>query len=542
MGLRGIGAKKPKTAEELGPTAWDAEGLTPYEAYCVFAESLTVTAGMLAGQKFKLQPYQLDFARELFKTDQHGNRPVRTGLLTLPRKNGKTGFCATLALAFLAGPKHFVVPRGQIILAAADRGQASLLHADVDAFSRTHPQIEGRLIYRQHKREIMDAHSESLLMAISSDAHRQLGKSGSLVLCDEVGSWKDRSLWDALSTSKGAYKNPLEVVLSTQNADNHSLMSELVRYGKGVLEGDIKDPGFYAQIFEAPEDADPWSEEVWTACNPGIAGGYRSLQDIREYAKKAKRMPTLEDTFRLYFLNQRISLTENSFLKRSEWEATERDIPLAALEGRPCYGGLDLASVRDLASFALAFPLDDGTIHTYVWNWTPEDTVLEKEETDHVPIRAWRRMGHLHTTPGASIDKAAIVRTMAELCEQFQIQNILADSWKLTDLTRLLVDEELEHIPIEGIGQGYKSMASIVDNYEAGILERKVTHEPNQVLDWACSNCIVTKDAAGNRKVDKSKSYGRIDPLVAVLLAHASAIKGQPQEAWPEGRLGVSFL
>jgi phage terminase large subunit-like protein len=41
------------------------------------------------------------------------------------------------------------------------------------------------------------------------------------------------------------------------------------------------------------------------------------------------------------------------------------------------------------------------------------------------------------------------------------------------------------------------------------------------ILSWNAANAIVTKDPAGNRKLDKSKGTARIDGLVALAMAVA---------------------
>ena len=148
---------------------------------------------------------------------------MRSALLTLPKKNGKTGLCAAIGLCHLCGP--MAVPRGQIVSAAADRAQAALIHAEMSAFADTNPLIHDRLIFRDFKKQIEDSITGSTYSAISSDARRQHGKSGSLILCDEVGSWHGSSLFEALSTSQGAWESPLFITLSTQNAEPHSVMT-----------------------------------------------------------------------------------------------------------------------------------------------------------------------------------------------------------------------------------------------------------------------------------------------------------------------------
>jgi len=48
----------------------------------------------------------------------------------------------------------------------------------------------------------------------------------------------------------------------------------------------------------------------------------------------------------------------------------------------------------------------------------------------------------------------------------------------------------------------------------------------------AASNAKVETDAAGNRKLSKKKSTGRIDPLVALTMAVGVASRHEAAPAW----------
>jgi phage terminase large subunit-like protein len=68
-------------------------------------------------------------------------------------------------------------------------------------------------------------------------------------------------------------------------------------------------------------------------------------------------------------------------------------------------------------------------------------------------------------------------------------------------------------------GQGFASMTQAVEAFEMSILDRKFVHDGNPVATWNVSNTMVTGDAAGNKKLDKSKSRFRIDFSVACAMA-----------------------
>src|SRR5262245_10581921 len=134
MGLRGPGAKpvkRRKTAStKIGKSRSRGKAtLSRAEEVCRFIQGLKITAGMHAGRKFKVRPWQREIIEALYATGSDGQRVKRSALICLPRKSGKTTLAAALALAHLVGPE--AEDRGQVLSAAADRAQAAILYNEM---------------------------------------------------------------------------------------------------------------------------------------------------------------------------------------------------------------------------------------------------------------------------------------------------------------------------------------------------------------------------------------------------------------------------
>jgi phage terminase large subunit-like protein len=486
-----------------------------------FIESLPITSGVHAGRKFKLRPWQRDILKGLYRTDAKGRRVVRQALITMPRKNGKTALTAGLALAHLCGPE--AEQRGQVYSAAADRNQAALLYNEMKAIIERVPALEKRIITRDFTKHLEDIETGSTYMALSSDAKTKHGFSASFVVYDELAQAPDRKLYDVLSTSTAARAEPLMVVISTQSGDPHSIMSELVDYGLQVRDGVVEDPHFLPVIYTAPEDADPWSEETWHACNPAL-GDFRSLEEMRSAAAQAQRMPAREPTFRLLYLNQRVR-AESRFIPPAEWAACAGAVDVEALRGKRCHAGLDLGSTIDLTALVLYF--ETGEVLPYFW--VPRDRLEERERSDRVPYPQWVKQGYIEAPAGRAIDKQAIIRRLAEIAAMFDLQGIAFDRWRLEDLKKLLSDEGIE-VPVVPWGQGFKDMGPAVDALEAAILDRRLKHGSHPALTWNCWNAVVEIDPTGARKIDKAKSSERVDGMVALAMAIGLAARSPKAE------------
>ncbi len=519
MGLRGPNAR-PVKRSPIGParTLAPRRGLrgqlrhSRADRVIAFIEGLPITSGIFAGKKMRLRPWQREIVEAVYATDSEGRRMVRTALLTMPRKNGKTQLAAVLGLAHFVGPE--AEPRGQVYSAAADREQASLIYREMKAIVEAVPKFRKRVIVRDFTREMEDVETGSIFRALTADAKTKHGQSASFVVYDELAQAPDRRLYDVLTTSTAARSEPLTVVISTQSADPHHVMSELVAYGEQVNAGILSDPSFHATILTAPLDADPWNEATWRACNPAL-GDFRSLDEMKTAALQAQRMPTRENTFRLLYLNQPVE-AHAGFVSGEDWDACLGKIDLAALGGRPCFAGLDLSSVRDLSALTLFFPDDDGAVLSYFW--APADQLDKREDEDKVPYRTWARDGWIEPTPGRSINKRAIALTLAGIAERYDVRGIGFDRWGIDELKRIL-DEEGIDLPLIAFGQGYKDQGPAVSALEAAILDRKLRHDGNPVLTWNLANVVVETDPTGARKFTKSRAKERIDGAVALTMA-----------------------
>jgi phage terminase large subunit-like protein len=85
-------------------------------------------------------------------------------------------------------------------------------------------------------------------------------------------------------------------------------------------------------------------------------------------------------------------------------------------------------------------------------------------------------------------------------------------------------------------GQGYQSMSPALRDTEAVLLGHKLRHGNHPVLEMCAANAVVQMDPAGNRKLAKNKSSGRIDGMVALVMAIAAA-SGDQVDEYVSGRL-----
>jgi len=472
---------------------------------------LTHTRTPWAGAPFSLRPWQERILQALFHTRRDGLRQIRTCLLMLPRKNGKTELAAAIAIYMLLFDGEI---GGEIYLAAADRDQAGLVFGAMVGMIRNDPELEAACdIIESHKRIVHRA-SRSFCRAISAEAYSKHGFNASAVIYDELHAAPNRELWDVLATSQGARRQPLMMAISTAGYDRHSILWELYAHAKKVRETPSLDPTFLPVIYEAPAEADWTAERVWRQANPAL-GDFRSLEEMQIAAARAQEIPAQENSFRRLYLNQ---WTEQAarWLALAAWDACAGARDPAALRGRPCYVGLDLSSTKDLTALVGVFP-DDTGFDVRARFFVPAESIQARATRDRVPYDQWARDGWLVATPGAVVDYDAVRRELQTWAADYDVRIVAYDPWNATDLVGRL--EQQDGLTCVAVRQGFAALSAPTKSLEKSILAKTLRQDGHPVLRWNVGNVAVETDAAGNLKPSKQVSTERIDGVVALIMA-----------------------
>lgn len=492
----------------------------PSGAAVAFAHALFVPAGPHVNRPLRLKPFQIEFIRDVYnRRDERGRLKTRQAVLSIARRNGKTLLAAVIVLLHLAGP--FKRANSTLVSAATTREQAAIVYRFVRDMVRVNRTLTERLKIIASTKRIVHREDGSVYHAISAEAGAQFGMGLDLVVYDELAQATNRNLYDALMTSLGSQVEPLMLIISTQAPSNEHLLSELIDYGDKVNRGVIEDASFACHLYTVPREAALMDEASWYLANPGL-GDYRSLEEMRDTMRRAERIPSLENSCRVYYLNQRVG-AHAPFLSPELWEscaaAVVEDI---FYDGRPVFGGLDLSARTDLTALVLAADDDDGVTHLLTTVWTPAATLADRSERDRVPYDAWVRQGLLQAVPGTTIDYDWIAAEVAELTAGMNLAKVNYDRWRIDILKQALMRQDA-YLPLEPFGQGYRDMSPAVEAFEELALAGKIAHGGHPILRLCISNAVISRDPAGNRKLDKAKAYGRIDAAVAALMAIAAA-------------------
>jgi len=486
------------------------------DAVLFFSRYLRFVEGEWAGKPFCLLPWQEAIVRELFgRKRADGRRRYRDCYIEIPRKNGKSSFGAGFALRLLFGDKE---PGAQIFSAAAEREQARIVFGTAKRMIEASPQLS-RLaeVFRD---AIVVKKSGSVYKVLSAEAYSKHGLNAHAIIFDELHAVPTRELWDVLTTSTGARRQPLSIAITTAGYDRQSICWEQHCRAVEVLKGLRKDDALLPVVYAA-DDGDDWKlEATWRKANPSF--GETIYQEyFQQKVQEAIASPAAENTFRNLHLCQ---WTQQSvkWVSVDRWDTCGVDLDIETLIGRECIAGLDLSSNGDIAALVLLFPGDSGpTVLPYFW--LPEEALENADKVNRERYRQWEREGQIEFTRGDVIDYAVIRRRIHELGERYNIKMIAADKW---NALHLATDLSGDGFDVQWYQQRMYAMSPPTKELERMIIDGRIKHGRHPVLRWMVENMALKRDSEQNVMPAKSKSQGKIDGVVALIMALGVLIAG----------------
>lgn len=487
----------------------------------MFIESLCHTKGTWAGKPFELIDWQEQIIRDLFGVlKPNGYRQFNTAYIEIPKKQGKSELAAAVALLLLCGDGE---ERAEVYGCAADRNQAKIVFDVAVDMVRFCPALSKRVKILESQKKITYLPTNSSYQVLSADVANKHGFNTHGVIFDELHTQPNRKLFDVMLQGSGdARMQPLYFLITTAGNDTNSICYEVHQKAIDIAEGRKVDPTFYSVIYGAAEDEDWTDPKVWKKANPSL-GITVGIDKVKAACESAQQNPGEENAFRQLRLNQWVKQSVR-WMPMDKWDACAFPVSEDDLEGRICYGGLDLSSTTDITAFVLVFPPLDEEDKYYIlpYFWIPEETLDLRVRRDHVPYDLWERQGVLMTTEGNVVHYGYIEKFIEQLGERFNIREIAFDRWGAVQMVQNLEGMGFTVVPF---GQGFKDMSPPTKELMKLVLEEKIAHGGHPVLRWMMDNIFIRTDPAGNIKADKEKSTEKIDGAIATIMGLDRAIR-----------------
>lgn len=494
-----------------------------------YPDVLRLNGGEYEGMPYELLLWQMFVVGSTFGwVDAEGYRRFRLVYVETAKGSGKSPLAAGVGLYGLVADGE---ARAEVYAAATKKDQAMILFRDAVAMRDQSPALASRLTKSgvgENAWNMAYPATGSFFRPISAD-DGQSGPRPHISLLDEIHEHKTGYVVEMLKAGQKSRRQPLLFGITNSGTDKRTVCWDYHDYGAKVAAQQIQDDSFFAYICALDEGDDPFKDErCWHKANPSLKHGLPGIKYLREQVTQARGMPGKESIVRRLNFCQWVE-ADAPWIGGDVWfgASPEPGFDESLLYGRKCWGGLDLSSTQDLTALALIF---EPTEADHVWRlkpyfWLPGDALHEKASKDRVPYLAWRDAGHLYALPGKAINKLAVLHKLAEIVSLYDVQEIAYDEWRIADLLMLIEQEGLAMPKLIPFRQGFKSMAPAVDEFERMLLGGQFRHDGNPVMTWNAANAVIVSDPAGNRKVAKERATGRVDGIVAGVMAAARTIR-----------------
>ena len=473
-----------------------------------------------AGKPFVLEPWQWEnIVGPLFGwMGPDGNRRYRTAYIEQPKKTGKSELAAGIGLYLVVGDSE---PGAEVYSCATKRDQAAIVHDEAVRMRKASRSLAKRLTLNKTTKTLADPATNSKYAALASDGIGSEGLNAHALIVDELHVWSDRSFWDALKYATIGRTQPVKFIITTAGVyDQTSIGWQEHEHAIRVRDGETEADDYLVYIRGADPDADWLDPKTHEMATPGY-GTIINPDEMLKAAKDAANRPIDRNTFLRYRLNIWVDAVD-SVIDSAAWDACKGVVDEDELVGRECFGGLDLASRKDIAAFVMVFPPTDDDPNWVVLPrlFVPGDNAAKRERDERVPYETWGHQGHLILTEGNRVDYECIRQQILDDGQRFGLRDIGADKWNLEYLRQRLPDVEVVEY-----GQNYKDMSAPTKELIDSLIPAcEIRHNGNPAMKWMAGNLVLFTDGNENAMPNKKKSTGKIDGFVALIMAIGRAM------------------
>ncbi|KQI67619.1 terminase [Loktanella sp. 3ANDIMAR09] len=481
--------------------------------------------GKKAGKPLKLANFQRKFVKGAFAKN------VTVGVLSIGRGNAKTALAAGLAFADLVGAlEERPQPNREIIFAARNRDQARIAFNFLLGYIGGLPEEDQALftIRRGSRLEVeFEGNGGGLARCIAADGKSVLGGAPTLAIMDERAAWerdKGDNLENAILSGLGK-RDGRALIISTSAPDDTNTFSRWL---------DEPPPGAYVQehrpAFGLPADDLP----SLLAANPGASEGIGSTPDwlVAQARSAIARGGSALSSFRNLNRNERVSIENRSVLVTvDEWLAAEVSPGDLPPRDGPCILGVDLGGSRSMSAAAFYWP-NTGRLEA-LGTFPASPSLADRGASDGVSGRyvEMQERGELSVMGENTVPPGPWLGEIVRQLDGIQPACIVGDRFRHAEFNEALNKAGLGRVPFIWRGFGWKDGSEDIERFRRALFDGEIKVVPSLLLRFAFSDAVTFIDLAGNAKLGKGRSLGRIDAAAATVLAVAQGarMKAAPQ-------------
>lgn len=496
-----------------------------HEKYCInekllkkiykILKVLKMAKGPCAGQSIykSLVGYQWLLITAVICTvrrDDMRKRRYETALLEICRKNGKTFTVAVLfILLFYLEPAYSrffsVAPDGALAREIKEAIEP-LISANIEVFEN-----EEFKVLRDY---ILHKPTKTKYTPLNYSTNRLDGKEPSVFIADEIGALPSSYAIEAMRSGQILVKNKLGFVISTKYPTANNPLEDEVEDAKQILDGLVEDDTVFALLYE-PDNPKDWTtnDDVLRDGNPLAIEIESVWNDLLKKREKAIRRESLRENFLTKHCNiiYQGAGTE-SYVSVDDVRACKMD--KINWTGKQVYIGVDLSMSNDNCAIAMSAE-EDGEIFSEVIAFIPEGRIDEKNEFEKIDYRQFIAAMKCIACGDMTVDYGVIEDFVFNIEEKYgvTIMSIGYDRYNALSSAQKW-DEKYTTVQIRQHSDTLHPPTKLLYEF---IMNKKWHYEENKLLEINFENAKCTFDTNMNRYVNKKKSNGKVDMVVALI-------------------------
>lgn len=447
----------------------------------------------------------------VFRKDK-SRRRYETAVLEICRKNGKTFLIAIVFLVLF-----FTEPRFSKLYSVAPTGmQSREIQTQIREIISSSPALEGK--FKVRRDDILCLLNQTDYIPLAFSNNKMDGKLPNAFVADEVGDLPVNYPIEAMRSGQLMIRNKLGCIISTKYPTIQNPFEDEVNKAKQVLDGLMDDETVFSLLYE-PDKTKNWEtdDSLIEQSNPLALEIPMVMEDIKKKRSDAVIMPSKRENFLTKHLNIIYQgLGTETYIDPQDVIACRTDH--IDWTGRTVYLGVDLSETTDNTAVAIAALDDDGkTILADVIGFIPADSTDSKSRTEKIDYRSFIEEMKCIACGGRVIDYSVVEEFVFRIEERYgcSIAYIGYDRRNAMSSAQKW-DEKYETVEIRQHSGVLHSPTKLL---QESVLEGHFRYESNRLLELNFQNARVTFDTNRNLYVNKKKSSGKVDMVVALINA-----------------------
>ena len=448
--------------------------------------------------------------------DNENRRYYNTAVLEIARKNFKTFNAAIIFILLMLTEPQF----SRFFSVAPDLKLSSELKLAIRKIIKSSPLLADDGVFRVLRSEIRCKLTDSEYTPLAYSQDRMDGKLANAFLADEAGAMDSYPI-EAMRSSQITLKSKLGIIISTQYPNDGNAMIDEIDIAKKTLDGLLDNARRFALLYEPDDELltnDQWENNdfVIYQANPVAVNNKDVFNAIRDMRAMAVLYENKRENFLCKHCNIKYKgLGVEGYVDINKVKACRIEDNPNWWRGRRVYLGMDLSQTDDNTAVAMVTE-EDGVIYAKVWGFVPADKVAYKSKKEGVDYKRLIAQGVCFACGDEVIGYDFVEQFILNLQDKLGVVIVQVgyDRYNAISTVQKLETAGIECVEVRQHSSVLHSPTKLL---QEKILSRKFAYSENRMLEINFENARCTEDTNRNKYVNKKRSAGKVDMVVAII-------------------------